>query len=294
MSDHYPDTFAAIGLWAAANGATVAEGRVRFAQGSVLRAVAGSRALNRTLVFKGGNALDFVWYPNRSTQDLDFSADMAALDPTWDLARIGDQLRDGLVRALRAAAPELTLAVQRFAQQPPGNPAKPFITYGGAVGYALPDQRPLAARLRAGLPSPQVIPFDISLNEVICADELVLLARSQSLRVSTAEDIVAEKLRALLQQTLRNRTRRQDLLDIAALLRAGVPLNPVRVADYLLRKAAAREVAVSRVALLAPDLFARASVDYDQLAGTARRVFIPFLEASTLVRGFIEALPLPE
>jgi hypothetical protein len=83
------------------------------------------------------------------------------------------------------------------------------------------------------------------------------------------------------------------MLDIAVLLRAGVPLDPVRVADYLLRKAAARDVAVSRTALLDPDLFARASVDYDQLAGTARRVFIPFLEAGALVRAFIAALPLP-
>ncbi len=120
-----------------------------------------------------------------------------------------------------------------------------------------------------------------------------MLAGSLPLRVSTAEDIVAEKLRAVLQQALRNRTRRQDLLDIAALLRAGVPLDPARVAAYLLRKAAAREVAVSRAALLDPDLLARASVDYEQLAGTARRVFIPFPEASALVRAFIEALPLP-
>ena len=220
---------------------------------------------------------------------------MTALDPTWDLARIGTYLRDGLSRALVpvAAALDLTMTMQRFGQQPPGNPTKPFIIYGGTVGYALPTHRALAARMRAGSPSPLTIPFDISLNEIICAAEPVMLAGSLPLRVSTAEDIVAEKLRALLQQALRNRTRRQDLLDIAALLRAGVPLDPARVADYLLRKAAAREVAVSRAALLDPDLLARASVDYEQLAGTARRVFIPFPEASALVRAFIEALPLP-
>lgn len=50
---------------------------------------------------------------------------------------------------------------------------------------------------------------------------------------------------------------------------------------------------MSRAALLDPDLLARASVDYEQLAGTARRVFIPFPEANALVRAFIEALPLP-
>lgn len=233
MSGNYPATFAAIDAWAGANGATVEDRQVRFAQGAVLRAIAGSRVLNRALVFKGGNALDFVWYANRSTQDLDFSADMAALDPTWDLAHIGTYLCDGLSRALVpvAAALDLTMTMQRFGQQPPGNPTKPFIIYGGTVGYALPTHRALAARMRAGSPSPLTIPFDISLNEIICAAEPVMLAGSLPLRVSTAEDIVAEKLRALLQQALRNRTRRQDLLDIAALLRAGVPLDPARVAD---------------------------------------------------------------
>jgi hypothetical protein len=141
---------------------------------------------------------------------------MAVLDPAWMPARIGTYLRDGLSHALIpvAAMLDLTLAVQRFAQQPPGNPAKPFITYGGTVGYALPDQRPLAGRMRAGLPSPQAIPFDISLNEIVCAAESVILGGSPPLRVGTAEDIVAEKLRALLQQSPRNRTRRQDMLGL--------------------------------------------------------------------------------
>jgi hypothetical protein len=134
VSGNYPATFAAIDAWAEANGATVEDGQVRFAQGAVLRAIAGSRVLNRALVFKGGNALDFVWYANRSTQDLDFSADMTALDPTWDLAHIGTYLRDGLSRALVpvAAALDLTMTMQRFGQQPPGNPTKPFIIYSSS------------------------------------------------------------------------------------------------------------------------------------------------------------------
>jgi hypothetical protein len=296
MSGHYPASFSAILSWSNQNGATVEEGQVRFVQGAILRAVAASRPLNRALVFKGGNALDFVWYPNRSTQDLDFSADMAALDPAWDLARIGVYLRDSLERALAATAAQLglMLRMQHFEQQPPGTPTKPFITYSGTVGYALPNHQAIAARMRLGRPSPLIVPFDISLNERICATAPIVLAGPQPLRVSTAEDIVAEKLRALLQQALRNRTRRQDLLDIAVLLRAGVPLDPARVASYLLRKAAARDVPVSRAALLAPDLFARAGVDYDQLASTTRRVFIPLPEARALVQAFIVALPLPE
>jgi predicted nucleotidyltransferase component of viral defense system len=56
----------------------MSEARRRFAQYAVLRAIASSARLSELLVFKGGNALDFVWSPNRSTSDLDFSADMRA------------------------------------------------------------------------------------------------------------------------------------------------------------------------------------------------------------------------
>jgi len=56
----------------------ISEARQRFAQYAVLRAVASPARLSELLVFKGGDALDFVWSPNRSTIDLDFSADMRA------------------------------------------------------------------------------------------------------------------------------------------------------------------------------------------------------------------------
>lgn len=80
MKSHYPLTFGELRSWATENGVDVAEARVRFAQYAILRAIASSRALSSALVFKGGNALDFVWMPNRSTGDLDFSLDVVALD----------------------------------------------------------------------------------------------------------------------------------------------------------------------------------------------------------------------
>jgi predicted nucleotidyltransferase component of viral defense system len=73
----YPLISGEIATWAETNKVSVAEARIRFAQYAVLRAIAGVRQLQAGLVFKGGNALDFVWMPNRSTVDLDFS-----LDPT--------------------------------------------------------------------------------------------------------------------------------------------------------------------------------------------------------------------
>lgn len=54
----------------------VSEARRRFAPYAVLRAIGSSARLSEPLAFKGGDALDFVWSPNRSTIDLDFSADV--------------------------------------------------------------------------------------------------------------------------------------------------------------------------------------------------------------------------
>lgn len=66
------------GTRAGERGVGMSEGRRRFDQYAVLRAIASSAWLSELLVFKGGDALDFVWSPNRSTIDLDFSADMRA------------------------------------------------------------------------------------------------------------------------------------------------------------------------------------------------------------------------
>jgi predicted nucleotidyltransferase component of viral defense system len=139
-----------------------------------------------------------------------------------------------------------------------------------------------------------VIPVEISVNEPICADAVVAIDADHWLRVSTVEDIAAEKLRALLQQTLRNRTRRQDLLDLAVLLRAMPALDRRRIAEFLNRKAAARAVPVSRAAFHDPELAERARVDYDELRGTTRTVFIPADEALGIVLAFVDTLPIPD
>lgn len=108
------------------------------------------------------------------------------------------------------------------------------------------------------------------------------------------EDIVAEKLRGLLQQPLRNRARRQDLLDLAVVFSAGMELNRERVASYLTPKADARDVAVSRAALHDPEVLGRARQDYSALQTTTRVRFIPYDEALSTLHLFVSELPIPE
>lgn len=75
--------------------------------------------------------------------------------------------------------------------------------------------------------------------------------------------------------------RPQDLLDIAYLLRQGTPLNLDEVSRFLLAKAEARDVPVSKRAFRDPELARRANYQYDQLQDTVRvrGDFVPFEEA---------------
>ena len=247
--------------------------------------------LRELLVFKGGNALDFVWNPNRSTRDLDFSADHLA-----DYDDINENsLKISLLQALAPVSRSLNMsfAINRVEQQPPGVD-KNFITYTANVQYALPDQASLRKRIASREIVAQVIPVEVSLNEPICADERVAIDTNLNIRVSTPEDIVAEKLRALLQQPIRDRTRPQDLLDIAVLLQETERLDPLLIADYLARKAEARNVSVSRAAFHDDELARRAEEGYAELEHSARRHFIPFRTALTTLQELVSQLPIPE
>lgn len=269
------------------------EARQRFAQYAVLRAIASSASLRRILVFKGGNALDFVWSPNRSTRDLDFSADMSA--PGAD--ELDEARLEGLLsRALDASGRELgiTMRVHGVRRQPPGE-GKTFITYTARVGYALPGDRRNRTLLEAGKSSQHVVPVEVSINEPIGADRDVAVG-DRSLRVGTLEDVVAEKLRAFLQQKgeIRNRYRRQDLFDVAHVIRWGRPLNLEDVSRFLLRKAKARSVPVSKAAFQDPELADRARQGYDELKETVRSDFVPFGEALELLLDLVEKLDIPQ
>lgn len=125
MTNGFPRTVSDLATWATANRVTVDEARRRFAQYVVLCGIAGIRPLRESLVFKGGNALDFVWQPNRSTIDLDFSFDMKEGRFQANV----DTLRDLLSRACNLAGRQFSgaFAINSVRQQPPGND-KTFIT----------------------------------------------------------------------------------------------------------------------------------------------------------------------
>lgn len=67
-------------------------------------------------------------------------------------------------------------------------------------------------RLRQGQ-SPHAVQIDYSLNE-----HHITLAHNNDLLAYTFTDLVAEKIRSVMQQVVRNRSRRQDIYDLNLLL----------------------------------------------------------------------------
>lgn len=137
---------------------------------------------------------------------------------------------------------------------------------------------------------------EISLNDVVCATRDrppgEVPVGEIKVRVCAIEDIIAEKLRALLQQPIRNRNRKQDVYDIARITRLhGASLDSDKVGDYLLRKSKARDVPVSRTAFN-DDVMQRAAFEYETLFSKVDPDFIPFEEAWTAVLSLVNSLPI--
>lgn len=288
----FPTSFADVGAWSEDNSVGVEAGRRRFIQFVILAVVANSQVLREGLVFKGGNALDFIWQPNRSTLDLDFSID-------HDLATFSiseESIRRHMERSMLQVQQQygVRLAVHYVRQVPPGD-HRTFRMYVVRVGYAFPDQDALRRRMETGRPSPHVVDVEISVNEPIGSSTWTHLVESlPHLRVGTIEDIIAEKLRSLLQQLIRNRQRRQDLLDIAVLLILHSDLDRQEIGRILTLKSNARGIDARRSAFANPEIRNRASVDYNRLQQTTRVLFVPVDDAWDLLMELVQTLPIPD
>jgi len=98
----------------------------------------------------------------------------------------------------------VVLRVHSARSQPPGE-GKTFVTYTARIGYALPDEGRNRTRLDADQPSSNVVPVEVSINDPIGADADVVVG-DRSLRVSTPDGIVVEKLRPFCSRKGRSAT----------------------------------------------------------------------------------------
>lgn len=142
---------------------------------------------------------------------------------------------------------------------------------------------------------PEVVELEISLNDVLCETiEKQLSDTTKPVRVCTLEDILAEKLRALLQQPIRGRSRPQDDYDIASRMREfGALIDLVKVSEFLVRKSRARDISPRKSSYGEP-VRQKAMVNYDEEIKAQATEFIPFDEAWEVVLLMVSQLSIPK
>jgi len=140
--------------------------------------------------------------------------------------------------------------------------------------------------------SPTIVKIDFSLNEPIIDIEQIDLGDGLSLQAYALTDLIAEKLRALMQQEKRNRYRRQDIYDLRFLLESGISATQKEsVLRNLMAKAQARGIEPGRYSLDDPELRRRAEKEYATLTDEIQGDLPDFDESFKLVGSFYRSLP---
>lgn len=287
-AEGYPTSIEEIAAWQRANRTTREEARRRLVQFVVLSAISSSPALVQRLAFKGGNALRFVHGNPRSTVDLDFTAEGDFPDDAREITDLIDAALKSTLGRLRVKA-----RCQSIRRKPPGAD-KTLPTYLIKVSFQFPGDR-YYQNFEERRPIPEVIELEISLNDVVC--ETIPwrpVPSGRPLRSCSLEDQIAEKLRALLQQVPRNRSRPQDVFDIASRMRAhGESLDLGKVSEFLLRKSEGR-IPPPRKGSFDAEVRRRAEAGYQDEIRPQTSEFIPFDEAWTEVIELVGRLSIPE
>lgn len=262
---------------------------MRQAVHCVLESVARTPRLRMLLCMKGGILLALHYESPRYTTDVDFSTP----EP------FSEEVEQETLALIEQALPsmgeilgyDVECRLQGYKVKPHRNGT--WVSLSMRVGYALKGT-PAHKRLVAGQ-SPFSLSIDFSFRERIPASEEVVIGDDGHLRVYGLSTLVAEKLRALLQQPLRNRNRRQDVFDLHYLLeqRPALAFAPWRqdvLADLRI-KCEDRDVPVSRDAFDDPAIAERAQRDYDTLQAEVEGELPDFNVAFQRVRDYYRALP---
>ncbi len=219
--------------------------------------------LHEHFVLKGGNALRLAYHGVRASVDLDFtSIDSHAHQEHRATEALLDEFCSRLNQALESVKHRFgftLMSVQKACVQPRHLIHRTFPSLEISVGYSRNPQ--------GRLPLNDSIRLDVSLNDVVCEDEYVEVGESY-VHISSLDDIIAEKLRALLQQIPRNRNRPNDVYDIWFYwTHVRRILDFEKIASFLVHKSRDRDqiFPITRESFYVEEIRQRASVGFDAI-----------------------------
>jgi hypothetical protein len=201
----------------------------------------------------------------RQTGDVDLTADFVANVSTAE--EIGTALDAALDQArVQLGYDRLRARVQSIKELPRQHyPNAEFPALKLKIGYA--QDAGQIKRLNEGKAS-NVVEIDISFNEPMQHVQVLDLDGGQSLYAYGYIDLVAEKYRAMLQQPVRKRARRQDAYDLHYLITSGAlnELDKDALHRTLVKKCRPHGIEPMRDSIDDPEVRKRSARDWDTLA----------------------------
>ncbi len=266
--------------------------RVPFRQAvhTILVAITRSAALKTHMIMKGGILLALGYESTRYTKDIDFST--ARTLNEFDRETFIQELSNALIEAVENLDYGLDCRVQSYKQNPPKSDAT-FPTLEISIGYAYKYDRNAHRRLLNNNSS-SIVEIDYSLNEQSREIEIFEIEEGQHIQIYGFTELVAEKFRAILQQVIRNRRRRQDVYDLNFLLahypQAQETLTKQKILDSLIEKSHSRDLAINKESLSNPEVIKLSREDYHLLASEVEEPLLDFDTAYSVIRNYYESL----
>jgi len=254
--------------WSAAASGNPQVERERQATEVFLAALGMTQTCQDKIYLKGGILVGAIYASGRNTADMDFST-TSTPDITFP-ETLSEELQAAFPRAAaQLGVPNLRLKMQSVKFRPRKNTfaESDFPAVEAKFAYALDGSKQQAA-LEAGT-CPDVLYADISFNEPIsCVQTVKMKGANSEILVYSLHDLVAEKLRALLQQITRDRYRRQDVFDLYYLMENAHVSNIPK--ELLLRtfreKCASRGIEPTQQSLDDDEVRRRASSEWGTLS----------------------------
>ncbi|MBU6467905.1 MAG: nucleotidyl transferase AbiEii/AbiGii toxin family protein [Betaproteobacteria bacterium] len=287
MSDKYVKELA-LTDWV--NDAPPSQRNFREAVHIVLSAISTSASLRHKMVMKGGQLMAIRYDSTRFTRDVDFSTRDKYTKADHD--SLLSEL-DAQIQSANDQLPYDTMCRRQATKLEPSRDDASFPTLSVSIGFA-PRSKPLQlAKLKAGQ-SPTVVQIDYSYNEAVYDIETLSLLGGDELLAYSLNNLLAEKLRSLLQQPVRKRNRRQDVYDLHMLLTQCKPLSAeelLQVKTHLVLSCKTRHIDAVRTSISDPRVRQMAAKEYESLADEIEEELPGFDAAFEIVQRFYEALP---
>jgi predicted nucleotidyltransferase component of viral defense system len=257
----------------------------------ILKAISGDSDLRAGMIIKGGTLLGIRYGSDRYTTDIDFSTGKKLSDINLD--NFEDSFNEALDVSEATLNYGLKCQVQSYKIQP--NPQGTFPTIKIKIAYCMRTNESHMRRLKEKN-APLVISIDYSFNEQSYNTEILELGDdSDGIKAYGICDLLAEKIRSVLQQVARERNREQDIYDINFLLTTIGDFSndeKYKILDSLLHKSEGRDIDefLNKDGILDPEIKRRSGERYLDLKDTVNEL-PDFEESYKKIVDFFQSLP---